>query len=169
MSVHQLSSLPDTIVHPHVQAFRTIESILKNDHLLKRVIRTWRSWEGKPDDRTPLTSSNAPFCRLTPRPSPAQWINESRHLEPLLIQLEIGILGTRWDNGANIWRAFECALFPQNDAESAASIMGRLVKCGVQGGVISITQPAIDLKLDSTDEPILNVIGQLKLLVMVNT
>lgn len=169
MSTYFIQGLPESIVHPHVSTFRTIESILKNDPLLRRVIKTWRTWEGKPTDRAPLTSGDAPYCRLTPRPTPAQWFNESRHLEPLLIQLEIGVLGTLWDNGANIWRAFEMALFPQSDAQAAASIAGRLVKCGVQGGVISITQPAIDLKLDTADEPILHVIGQIKLNVMVNT
>lgn len=101
-------------VHPHSVAFRTVEAILKGDPVLKTAVKTWKTWQGDPSDKIAPTSSDAPFICLTPRPLASEWFNESRHSEPLLIQIEVGVLGTLYENICNFWQAVETMIEFQN-------------------------------------------------------
>lgn len=157
--------LPD---HPHSLAFRAVESILKGDARLSNFIRTWKTWQGRPDDRQEPAINNLPWLRMTPFPTGSGLIDELRHREPLVILLELATPGTMFEWSANSWRAVELALFQTENPEQAQVNMQKLLACGCTTGRPTITQPAIKLQKDSSD-PITFATGHILLDVKVNT
>ena len=105
---------------PRSLAFRTIEKVLKADPVLGRVVKTWRTWEGKSgEDKLPESPGLCPYIRLTPftgsddrvaSRGSGMTLTES----PIYLHVTTAVEGTRWDDSANLWDAIEAALFPQD-------------------------------------------------------
>lgn len=159
---------PPTRVSPLSTAFRALESILRRDSALNTAIKTWRSWTGDVDDKEQPATGSMPFVRITPLPASSQWLSPASHEEDLLVQIEIAYAGTCIDDGLDLWRAVELAIYP-TDVPTRTANQQLLQSAGVRGGVCTITQPAIDRSLSHPDHVMSVVAGAVKLRVVATT
>ncbi len=97
---------------PRVALFRKIDAVLRADPIVKGATKTFRSWQGRPEDRLPLGISEAPGLRLTPHGvNQGQWSTDSMS-GTLQIDCEMIIPGFCCDDLDNYWYAIERALYP---------------------------------------------------------
>ena len=103
-------------VSPRVQVFRAVERILREDPILGRQVKVWRTWEGRDEDKNELAIDEAPAIRLTPRPSNQTWWSTDAMVCVVEIGVEIRLQGTCYDDLDNLWYAIERAIYPTDVA-----------------------------------------------------
>lgn len=140
------------------KAFRALVLRLQTHPQLKGAVKTWKTWEGKPDDEAPPALGGLlPYVRLTPvtmaavrRAASTRMPRGTIVLSPLRVNIETVVAGSRWDDAANLWERFESALWPQDVADRAAWEAKRL-DLGI--GDLKLLQPALPTGLEnlSTD------------------
>ena len=106
MAVPKLA-LPD---YPWTSAYRALVSVLREDPDLKRVVKTWRSWTGDPEDLENLTDAHMPWIQLTPSASPIRRATEQDWEVDLRIRIQIATKGTNSDDLMNLAGAILQAL-----------------------------------------------------------
>ena len=93
--------------------FRAIVRVLQQpDGDVARTIRTWRVWEGKPDDAAAPTVAEMPWCRVTPQPNPPSIEALDLIRTDLLLKIEVMLPGLNGEDILDLWGAIEAALFP---------------------------------------------------------
>lgn len=156
-------ALPDS---EETIAFRAVESILRSDADLSRVIKTFVAWRGEPVDNEPPTASMCPYLMIVPSARPSGWVTEGQHEEPLQIGIFAAVVGSDADQIMNLWGAIRRALFPQ-DATQRTSVLTKVNAAGIVNG--EITMPAYTVKAEKGDQVVMLGTGTLELYLMVNT
>lgn len=154
----------DLNMSPRTMVFRKIESILRNDPTLKRVVKTWRTWEGKTTDVEPLTPIGGPAIRLTPVNGEERFVFPDAQKGQLIVGIEAAVAGTFVDDPTNLWWAIERAIYPP-DQTARQNIQQALNQAGSTTGLCTFSPPSYQ-----QDEGNINwfVSGQIKTEVLLN-
>lgn len=99
--------LPD---YPWTTAYDALIAVLKEDPELRRVMKTWWTWEGTGFDLETPTAAHAPYAVLTPAPSPIRTETEGDQMVTFRVRAEFVALGTNARDLMNLWGAFQEAL-----------------------------------------------------------
>lgn len=118
--------LPDTA---ETLAFRAVETLLKTDPLLSVTIKSWRSWQGAPEDILDPTVQTCPYLRLSPRNGASSKETELQHRVILTCGIQVAVAGSNRDQLFNLWGAVRSALYPSGSAahlrrENLAQVVG---------------------------------------------
>lgn len=100
-------ALPDG---KRVRAFRAVEAILREDDALKRVVKTWVSWDGSPGDTARPTLDMMPMIRLNPRIEPSESFSNGQRIGSIGLAVEVMAPGLHANDIVNLWDAVEDAL-----------------------------------------------------------
>jgi hypothetical protein len=149
-------------------AYRSIDSILRNDTLLKRVIKTYVTWDGSKLDGQEPTASMCPYLMIVPSSRPSGWQTEGQHAEPMQVGIYAAIVGSDANQIMNLWGAIRLALFPR-DLAAQDAIRVKVTDAGITQG--EITMPAYTVKVDTNGESgtIMAATGTLELYLLINT
>lgn len=94
------------------KVYRAVVATLQADPTLRRVVRTWSTWEGSPADAGPVADGGLPWVRITPAPAPARWATVATTESPIALLVEVTVPGTSAADLMDLWEAFERALYP---------------------------------------------------------
>lgn len=94
-----------------MQLFRAVEQVIRDDPTLSKVVKTWRSFEGHPDDWTPPTPDQCPWVRLKYLAAANRPAGSVRSMIPIVIQVEVAVAGSLQNDIVNLWEAIEDSLF----------------------------------------------------------
>jgi hypothetical protein len=119
--------------------FRAIVLRLQQNPNLKRVVRTWQTWEGGTTDATVGPDGGpTPWLRITPESKDAFKLSERTTQSPFLIKIEFAHQSHDADDPMDFWEsALVPALFP------ADSTMAQLLTANGALRYMALTQPAI--------------------------
>jgi hypothetical protein len=102
-------------------------------------IKVLRSWSGDPNDGTEPTQAQLPWVRMTPigeevglsaSRGPAK---RKTYKCPMLVQFEIAVPGSLFDDLPSLWRKIESIIFPDPEGPGGRSVMiERLSPFGVK-------------------------------------
>jgi len=151
-------ALLDLNTSPRTAVLRQIETILKTNATLKRVVKTWRTWREKPGQNPPFGIEHAPAVRITPSNGPEDWRYPTSFVGPLYLNIEYLLIGADADDPLNFWWALELALYP-GGAGTLANIQA-LQQAGANDGLVVFSQPGMDPGPDGT---FWNCIGQMRI------
>lgn len=102
---------------PHFSVFSLIVANLKRDRDLRRVVKTWRTFEGMPSDAAEWSASALPGIRLLAGVAEKGFGDVASLESDLVIEVEIATFGTNINNQLKLYRALKRACYPVNDAE----------------------------------------------------
>lgn len=129
---------------PETTIFRIVDRTLRADGSLGRVVKTWRSYEGRPDDRVDPSLAQCPWVRLSTRNgSGEQWSAPSTLSGRIEVVAEIAVEGSCLDDLHNLWGAVKRALYPKVAADRLA-FQERLRAAQARTGLVDIAQSAFD-------------------------
>ena len=112
-------------------AWSTFVSVLKADPVLKREIKTLKSWSGDPKDAEDFSIGLEPYIRLTPRPDQSEFASNTSIRADIVVDVEIALKGTNVSDILDAWGAIELALYPKDHATRTAIIL-RLEAAGIR-------------------------------------
>jgi hypothetical protein len=141
----------DLNASPRTTVLRKIETILKMDPTLKRVVGTWRTWREKPGQNPPFGIEQAVgrvAIRLTPINGPDTWKFPNAFVGWLYINCEYLILGADADDPLNFWWAIENAIYPGGTGTNAN--VAALQAAGAYSGLTEFSIPGYDESPDGT-------------------
>lgn len=107
---------------PRQTAFRWLETHLKADPVLRRLVKSWQTWDGRVRSSTELTALPEASVRLTPifDPETPESTSATRgkviYSSPVTVRIETRQSGQVWDDAIEIWNAIELALDRGNQA-----------------------------------------------------
>lgn len=130
---------------PRTAVFREVETILRADPTLRRVVKCWRSWQGVPGDAQELSpAAGGPAVRLTPVGSEEQFQFPDAQTGTLTIGVEAAVAGTCVDDVLNLWWAIERAIYPADQAAKFA-IQQAIQQAGSKTGLCTFSSPSLDM------------------------
>lgn len=133
---------------PRTKVFRKIETILKTNATLKRVVKHWRTWREKPGQNPPFNIDLAPIVRITPTTGPELWRFPNAFVGPLYLNVEYLLLGGDADDPFNFWGAIENAIYP--GGEQTFLNVQALQQAGAYSGLVEFSSPGFDPEPDGT-------------------
>jgi hypothetical protein len=101
-------------------AFRAVDSILRGDPTLQRVVRQFNSFNGESADTFGPTPATCPYLQLSPRPSASKWEAEGMHNMPFSVVIAAAVNGSDVDQLMNFWGHIRRALWPADPARNLA-------------------------------------------------
>lgn len=104
-------SIPGLPDGKRVQLFRAVEEVMRDDPVLAREVKTWRSFEGVPGDLLPPSRDQCPWVRLKLLDRPIVPAGQTRVRIDIAVQIEIAVKGTNLNDLVNLWEAIEDSLF----------------------------------------------------------
>lgn len=124
-------SVPDLPLSegPHFAVFSLIVAKLKQDRDLRRVVKTWRTFEGLPTDAAEWSASALPGIRLLAGIAEKGFGDVASLESDLVIEVEIATCGTNINNQLKLYRALKRACYPANDTERY-QLMESLINAG---------------------------------------
>lgn len=135
---------------------------LKNDEQLRRVVKTWRAWEGATTDADDITASMCPCVRVTltgtnglPRDNAGQ---QSR----VVMLVEVWTRGSNVEDPADLWALVENCLYPNSTADQT-TLRSEFQAIGAIRSDWKIDQPAIVTTRDGSNEVMLKAEGSLSI------
>jgi len=131
---------------PRASVFRKLVELVQNDATIKRVISrpaSFRAWTGNPVDSQPFSIDIAPAVRFTPASGPEVWFTPNAQKGPLLVNVEMLVMGSDADDVMNLWWAIERAIYPAAQAPLYANLQA-LQQAGAYSGLAEFTLPAFD-------------------------
>lgn len=102
-------------------AMRGFIALLRNDPDLKRVVETWRVWDGTTGEEAPATVAQCPWVRVTCAPMASELLHNLVSEQPVKVTVETAVAGTAVDDSLLLWSAIERAIF-RNCPESHYSV-----------------------------------------------
>lgn len=93
-----------------VKAFRAIETILREDDTLKRLINHWSSWNGDRIDTMVPTLDILPMIQLRPRIERNREFTQAHRAAGMGVSIRVMVPGLDADYLINLWDAVEDAL-----------------------------------------------------------
>lgn len=136
-----------------------LESRLRDDATLKRVVKEWRSWQGTAKDRTAPTAQMCPFVRLTPESDPLKWWAVTTLEGRLTLRVDVGVPGNNPRDVLNLWDAVCRAMYPA-DAALRLAFHAALRAAGGHTGQPEFTQAAFD-DAPGESENVLTAVGRI--------
>ena len=152
---------------PETTAFRTVVSVLRQDPVLKRLVKQWAVWDGSSEDLWEPSFATCPFLRLSPYPDGSDWATEIQHASPLILRVQAAVAGTDSDQIMNFWNAIRSAIFPSNQAQKT-TVQGRLQGAGILKPVIAQSAYGV-LPDETTGAPMIVADGVIKLKMLITT
>jgi len=136
----------DLNVSPRVAVFRAMESIVRADTTMSRVMkpRSFRTWQGIPDDSKEFNIELAPCMRWTPSNMGEEFSSPDQMRGWLLINCEILTRGSCVDDMQNFWYALERCFYPSTGLAARNAIIQTLNQAGGRTGLVLFSQPAFD-------------------------
>jgi hypothetical protein len=95
-------------------AFRAVETVLKSDITLGRVVKAWRTWTGDINDILAPTFATCPYIQLSPAPAAGRWETEQQTRSPMVINITVATAGSDANQILNFWGAIRSALYPSD-------------------------------------------------------
>lgn len=136
--------------YPWTTAYDALVAVLKEDADLKRVVRprSWRAWDGVPEDFDNFTTADMPWIRLTPLPPSIALATEADYKVDFPVKVEFATAGTNVRDLMNFWGAVMQAL--RFDRPFRATTVGRYLR---EHGTVfhRVTGVGIDPKLIGGD------------------
>ena len=158
----KLRGLPEAV---EVTLFRIIDKTIRADATVAAQVKVFRSWLGNPGDKTPPSSTEAPYIRLTPMGSAEEWWSTDSQLGWLNIEVELWVNGTCSDDIANLWFAIKRSIYPLDPVERNEFI-SRLQVAGAHKGLIEFMAPAFDR--DGGEDGSFHAVAQMRIRYRVN-
>jgi hypothetical protein len=147
----------------HVKVFRAMVAIAKADPFLSRTIKTWVTWDGKPQANLDLANpavSQCPMAVLTPTWGGNSFHGPDSFDAPIEINIGLAVPGWHADDPLNLYFAFIRAFYPTDDSQRIA-IHQRLVVAGAKAHfILQFTTP---MGIDERDGPVLITAGRARL------
>jgi hypothetical protein len=112
-------------------AWESFVGTLKSDPVLKREVKTWKTWSGDPKDSEDFSIGQEPYLRLTPHPDQSHFVDTQSQQADILVDVDCAIAGTNVSQSMDFWSAIETALYPKS-AVARAAINARLRGLGIQ-------------------------------------
>jgi hypothetical protein len=142
----------DLNTSPRIAVMRQIETILKTNPTLKRVVKTWRTWKEKPGQNAPFgTDSDLPAVRITPVSGPDIWRFPDAMVGPLYLNFEMLLQGSELEDVFNLWYALCNAIYPGSSATpSTQTNISALQTAGANTGLVEFSSPAFDPSPDGS-------------------
>jgi hypothetical protein len=156
-------SLPDV---EETIAFRAIDSILRTDPVLQRVVKSWSSWNGESGDVFMPTPATCPSLELTPQPTASRWEAEGMHAMPFNILIRAAVNGTDVNQIMNMWGFVRRALWP-SDPTRLLAIQTRIAEARVTRP--TLTMQGYGTKLAEGGVRLLAAQGTLNVLLLIDT
>ncbi|WP_165231357.1 hypothetical protein [Aquisphaera insulae] len=122
---------------PERLAFRAVDSILREDPTLRRVVKAFSSWTGEAADSLPPTLARLPYLATGPLPSSSSWEAEGMHRVDFTIGLRLVVAGTDVDPLLDLWGAVRDALWPAE--------MARLNAIRAKVAAVGVVKPELKL------------------------
>jgi hypothetical protein len=133
----------DLNTSPRIAVLRQVETILRNDPTLKRVVKTWRTWKEKPGQNAPFGTDNPlPAIRITPTTGPDMWRYPDAFVGPLFLNFEMLIPGQEAEDVFNLWYALCNAVYPGGGVTQTN--ISALQTAGANSGLVEFSAPAFD-------------------------
>ncbi len=132
----------DLNTSPRTAVFRKIETILKTNATLKRVVKTWRFWSEKPGQNPPFNIDLAPAVRVTPTNGPETWKFPNAFMGPMYLNFEYLLKGCDADDPLNFWWAIATAIYPGGQLTN--NNVQALQQAGAYSGLIEFSVPGYD-------------------------
>jgi hypothetical protein len=156
-------SLPDV---EETIAFRAVQRILVNDPVLKRVIRTWNTWDGDATDLSQPTPSTCPYLAIAPRPDGSQWEAEGMHSMPFTVGFTVAANGSNVDQITNLWGHVRRALWPR-DAARMAVVRGLVVNANITHPTMTLA--GYGVQVQDKGARVIVAQGHLRVLLLIST
>jgi hypothetical protein len=147
---------------PRIAVMRQVETILRTNPTLKRVVKTWRTWREKPGQNAPFgLDVELPAVRITPANGPDIWRYPDAFVGPLYLNFEMLIQGTEAEDPYNLWFAMCNAIYPGSSATpSTQTNITNLQTAGANSGLVEFSSPAFDPSPDGNNWL---AVGQMKI------
>jgi hypothetical protein len=123
--------------------FRMLERTLVSDATLDRVVKTWRAFHGRPDDKADMTEAQCPWVRLSLQPTGLSFYTPSSMEGQLDVIVELAVSGTCLDDLHNLYGAILRAVYP-TDAAARLTMQNRFRSAGARTGQWLPSQLAYD-------------------------
>lgn len=147
-------------------AFRAVDSILRTDPTLKRILRDYNAWTGDPSDIAAPVPSTCPNLQIAPKPSSSKWETEGMHAMPFTVAITAAVNGSNCDQLMNLWGAVRRALWP-SDAVRALAVRTIVVNAGITKPTMLMNAFGVQIQKDGAR--VLMAQGSLNLYLLVNT
>jgi hypothetical protein len=98
--------------HARTSLFRAIVARLRANPDLRRVVVSWKVFDGSEGDAAPFTLTQLPGVKVYLGHAAAAPATNVRSLSPMTILVELAVAGTNQDDVTNLWGAIEAAVFP---------------------------------------------------------
>jgi hypothetical protein len=110
---------------PRSAAFRAFAALLQSSPTLRRVVKTWRTWDGTPNESADPTAAECPWVRLTPSPMHQTRLalgtaGATASDSPIVVTIETAVAGTNVDDSMNLADAIHRVISGQEPGASAA-------------------------------------------------
>lgn len=149
----------DLNTSPRISVLRLVETILKNDPTLKRVVKTWRTYKEKPGQSAPFgTDLPLPAIRITPATGPDMWRYPDAFVGALYLNFEMLIQGQEAEDVFNLWYALCVAMYPGGGGTQTN--IQALQVAGANSGLVEFSAPAFD---PTPDGSMWLAVGQMKI------
>ena len=147
-------------------AFRCIDSILRNDPILKRVVRDYNAWTGDASDVFSPTPATCPNLQLATRATGAKWETEGQHAMPFTIAITVAVNGSNLDQLLNFWGHVRRALWPK-DLDRMNAIRAKIAAAGITKGTMAMNATGFQMQKDGAR--LLIAQGSLNLFLLIDT
>jgi hypothetical protein len=129
---------------PRTRVFRQLETILRNDPTLRRVIgKSWKTYSGDPGDAVPFPMGACPWIIMSRVPGPEQFWTPEAMTGDLSILFKLGVRGFCEDDPDNLYTAIQRAIYPPTQEAKLVNVQ-LLKSAGAHTGLAIFTQPAFD-------------------------
>ena len=147
-------------------AFRTVDTILRGDPTLQRVVKCWNSFRGDSTDTMGPTPATCPYLQLAPVAMASKWEAESQHNMPMGVRIAVAVNGSNVDQIMNFWGFIRRALWP-GDPERELAIQTLAAQARITRP--TLTAQGYVWQVQPDGGRILMGVGTLNLLLLINT
>ena len=143
--------------------WKTFVNMAQTDPDLKRLIKTWQTFSGKPEEVSPIANGNMPSLRMSPYGLSASPEAINMQHSPMGVRVDMSVMGLDVTQLMNLWEVLENVYF-KGDGGSAArvAINAALAAAGKPQWCtgLKLTQPAIVPGADEANASYVGAVGQ---------
>ena len=150
---------------PRTAVRRAVVDRLKEFPALRRVVATWRTWDGSDADRGDVAIDAMPAVMISPAGGDMAWYSPDARVQDLTLRIDLWTAGTDADDPESLWGALELALDPASDADGLA-LEARLRAAGAETGEVEFSPPALAPDLEAADGPSIHASGLVRIRVL---
>jgi hypothetical protein len=147
---------------PRMSTFRALESIWRNDPVLRTVVKVWKTFAGDPNDRNELATSMGCAVKLWPVGGEESFWAPGSMTSDLTIQMDLLIRSFTLEDVDGLYWAFGRAVYGGTFAQVLAR-QEALKTAGAHTGLVFMSQPAFVAGPDVGTEGGLRATGQVRI------